>query len=118
MKEITIKLTFDKTWEHFKKQNHSDKVWVNTGLAVLTTGVSWEIESEKPNTNLWVSVEDKLPEEGGRYWCYVEELNDLGISHYEWNCYFDPHNKEFRDNLKTMKVTHWTYLLGSPNDIK
>jgi hypothetical protein len=52
MKEITIKLTFDKTWEHFKKQNHSDKVWVNTGLAVLTTGVSWEIQPVNEATDL------------------------------------------------------------------
>lgn len=64
----------------------------------------------------WYAVESKLPEEGGRYWCYVKELNDLGFSHFEWNCYYDPEKREFRDNLQVMRVTHWTYLLGAPKN--
>lgn len=61
----------------------------------------------------WISVETKLPEEGGRYWCYVEELNDLGISHYQWNCSYNETEKRFRVE-KGGRVTHWTHLLPSP----
>lgn len=62
----------------------------------------------------WISVEERLPEEGGRYWCYCKELNDLGTSYFEWNCYYDPQAKEFRDNHEKHYVTHWTNLLGNP----
>ena len=34
----------------------------------------------------WIPVSERLPEDSGRYWCYVEEQNDLGKSHYQWNC--------------------------------
>lgn len=34
----------------------------------------------------WIPVSERKPEESGRYWCYVEEQNDLGKSHYQWNC--------------------------------
>jgi hypothetical protein len=117
MKEITIKLTFDKTWDIYKEENIADDFYVIDAIRGLAPGVTWQIQPQRTSSGAWISVEDRLPEEGGRYWCYVEEVNDLGISHYEWNCYFDPNNKEFRDDLKTMKVTHWTYLIGSPNNI-
>lgn len=65
----------------------------------------------------WVSVEkDGLPKEGGRYWCYVKELNDLGFSYFQWNCCYHADTKTFTDS--TFKggetVTHWTYLLPNP----
>ncbi|HIB8858213.1 TPA: DUF551 domain-containing protein, partial [Klebsiella pneumoniae] len=34
----------------------------------------------------WIPVSERMPEDSGRYWCYVEEQNDLGKSHYQWNC--------------------------------
>jgi hypothetical protein len=82
-----------------------------------------EFISEEGITNLydrlkgvsgWISVEDRLPEEGNRYWCYVEEINSLGKSHFQWNCYYDETNKTWSDNFKTMKVTHWMPLPESP----
>lgn len=63
----------------------------------------------------WISIEDKLPKEGGRYWCYVEYINDLGKSNFQWNCSFDPNTKLFSDNLERMNVTHWMLLPSPPN---
>ncbi|MEG1251635.1 MAG: hypothetical protein RSE37_23655, partial [Citrobacter sp.] len=34
----------------------------------------------------WIPVSERMPDEIGRYWCYVEEQNSLGKSHYQWNC--------------------------------
>jgi hypothetical protein len=62
----------------------------------------------------WISVKDRLPEEGGRFWCFVEEINDLGRSHFQWNCSFDPLTELFSDNFKTLRVTHWIPLAENP----
>jgi len=62
----------------------------------------------------WVRCIDMLPAEGGRYWCYVIEINDLGKSGFQWNCYFDDRDKSFRDNHQTMTVTHWRMLMPNP----
>jgi len=61
----------------------------------------------------WVSVLDRLPEEGGRYLCVVEEQNDLGKSAFVWNCsYSERHG--FMDNLQEVTVTHWMPLPEAP----
>lgn len=64
----------------------------------------------------WIDVTKELPKEGNRYWCYVTALSDLGWEHFQWNCYYDPQNKEFRDAGKIYPVTHWTNLLPAPKD--
>lgn len=65
----------------------------------------------------WVHVNDRLPAEGGRYWCYIEENGESGVSHFQWNCYYDPNDKEFRDQFIKMLVTHWQPLLSTPKEI-
>lgn len=81
--------------------------------------LEWLDESvAQPSTVLgWVDAEIELPKEGGRYWCYVEEINDLGIAHYQWNCGY--HEIEKRWSIEAGngedKVTHWMPLLPSPN---
>lgn len=67
-----------------------------------------------PPVQEWISADARIPEESGRYWCYVKEINDLGVSHFQWNCAFDAITKLFTDNLKTMIVTHWMPLPESP----
>ena len=62
----------------------------------------------------WIDVNDKLPAEGGRYWCYCIETHDLGTSGFQWNCYYDDKDKEWRDNHKTITVTHWMPLPEPP----
>lgn len=64
----------------------------------------------------WISVTNGLPKEGGRYWCYVEEINDLGISYFQWNCSYNAVEKRFSDMYlqNGEKVTHWMPLVDPP----
>lgn len=60
----------------------------------------------------WIKCSERMPEEGGRYWCYVEELNSLGKSHYQWNCSWN--GDEWSDKALTGRVTHWMPLPAAP----
>ena len=71
-------------------------------------------EVHKSIVNKWNDAIKNPPKESGRYWCYVSEVNDLGISHFEWNCSYDAQENIWQDNLKSINVTHWTELLGKP----
>lgn len=64
----------------------------------------------------WISVDDQLPEESGRYWCYVEHQADLGLSYFQWNCDYNAQLKRFSDmTLKDgEQVTHWRELPAGP----
>nr|WP_109212670.1 DUF551 domain-containing protein [Klebsiella michiganensis] len=64
----------------------------------------------------WIPVSERLPEEGGRYWCYVEEQNSLGKSHYQWNCSWN--GDVWSDNALTGRVTHWMPLPTAPQEVK
>lgn len=64
----------------------------------------------------WIPVSERLPEEGGRYWCYVEEQNSLGKSHYQWNCSWN--GDVWSDNALTGRVTHWMPLPAAPKEVK
>ena len=79
----------------------------------LEEAVKTELDEQEIEDS-WISVEDRLPEEGGRYWCYVEEITDLGISHYQWNCYYHPTDKSWSDRFVPMYVTHWRPLPEPP----
>lgn len=71
------------------------------------------------NTNYFISIIDKLPEETGRYWCYIKVLNDLGNSYYQWNCEYNAEEKRFIGALinEGDNVTHWMPLAEPPKDI-
>lgn len=60
----------------------------------------------------WIPVSDRMPEEGGRYWCYVEEQNSLGKSHYQWNCSWN--GEVWSDKALSGRVTHWMPLPAAP----
>ncbi|WP_368919635.1 DUF551 domain-containing protein [Providencia vermicola] len=60
----------------------------------------------------WVKCSERVPEEPGRYLCYVEEVNSLGISHYQWNCSWN--GVCFRDDSLSGRVTHWMPLPPPP----
>ena len=64
----------------------------------------------------WISIKDRLPKEGGRYWCYLEHQNDLGLSHFQWNCSYNENEKRFSDRylIDGEKVTHWMPLPEPP----
>lgn len=60
----------------------------------------------------WIPVSERMPEESGRYWCYVEEQNSLGKSHYQWNCSWN--GEAWSDKALTGRVTHWMPLPSAP----
>jgi len=60
----------------------------------------------------WVSV-DTPPDEGGRYWCYVEYQSDLGKSAYQWNCAYNNDFNMFSTD-SGHSVTHWQPLPDPP----
>ena len=60
----------------------------------------------------WIPVSERMPEEIGRYWCYVEEQNSLGKSHYQWNCSWN--GEVWSDKALTGRVTHWMPLPSAP----
>lgn len=65
----------------------------------------------------WIPVSEKLPEEGGRYWCYVEEQTDLGKSHYQWNCSWNG-ERWWVEGEDGGIVTHWMRLPAAPQEVK
>lgn len=70
---------------------------------------------QQPQQMEWIRVEDRLPAEGGRYWCYVRESNGLGISYYQWNCSYNENKKRWVDHGHNfLDVTHWMPLPPNP----
>lgn len=65
----------------------------------------------------WIPVSEQLPEECGRYWCYVEEQTDLGKSHYQWNCSWNG-ERWLVEGEDGGIVTHWMPLPAAPQEVK
>jgi hypothetical protein len=68
----------------------------------------------------WISVDDQLPTESGRYWCYVEEITDLGRGYFQWNCAYNQNGKLFTDKslCNGERITHWRPLPEPPKQAK
>ncbi|EOY0366600.1 DUF551 domain-containing protein [Klebsiella pneumoniae] len=64
----------------------------------------------------WIPVSERLPEDSGRYWCYVEEQNDLGKSHYQWNCSWNG-DRWWVESEGGGIVTHWIPLPAAPQEV-
>ncbi|HIG6727997.1 DUF551 domain-containing protein [Klebsiella pneumoniae] len=64
----------------------------------------------------WIPVSERLPEDSGRYWCYVEEQNDLGKSHYQWNCSWNG-DRWWVESEGGGIVTHWMQLPAAPQEV-
>ncbi|WP_407209820.1 DUF551 domain-containing protein [Citrobacter portucalensis] len=62
----------------------------------------------------WIPVSERMPDEIGRYWCYVEEQNSLGKSHYQWNCSWNGERWWVEGSGGT--VTHWMPLAEPPRN--
>lgn len=65
----------------------------------------------------WIPVSERMPEDSGRYWCYVEEQNDLGKSHYQWNCSWNG-DRWWVESEGGGIVTHWMPLPAAPEEVK
>ncbi|MCX8303602.1 DUF551 domain-containing protein [Enterobacter pseudoroggenkampii] len=61
----------------------------------------------------WIPVSGRMPEAEGRYWCYVEEQNCLGKSHYQWNCSWNG-DRWWVESDNGGRVTHWMELPAAP----
>ena len=61
----------------------------------------------------WIPVSERMPEAEGRYWCYVEEQNCLGKSHYQWNCSWNG-DRWWVESDNGGRVTHWMELPAAP----
>lgn len=74
-----------------------------------------ELSGNSPVTpDGWISCSEQMPDEIGRYWCYVEEQNDLGKSHYQWNCSWN--GDKWGSEMMSGKVTHWMPLPEPPQE--
>ncbi|ELY4546034.1 DUF551 domain-containing protein [Cronobacter sakazakii] len=67
-----------------------------------------------PVVSGWIACSERMPAESGRYWCYVEEQNSLGKSHYQWNCSWN--GDVWSDKALTGRVTHWMPLPAAPQE--
>lgn len=61
----------------------------------------------------WIPCGERMPDEIGRYWCYVEEQNSLGKSHYQWNCSWNG-DRWWVESENGGRVTHWMPLQAAP----
>ncbi|HHK9580797.1 TPA: DUF551 domain-containing protein [Citrobacter braakii] len=82
------------------------EVW-NRRAAMLQAGNSPELPDG------WIPVSERMPDEIGRYWCYVEEQNSLGKSHYQWNCSWNG-ERWWIESDNGGRVTHWMELPAAP----
>lgn len=85
--------------------------WVSALKAIAKEELA---KKEKITKDDWISIDDQLPTEGGRYWCYVEEVNSLGVSHFQWNCFYHEKEKRWSDNFVSFNVKHWRPLPEPP----
>ncbi|WKM71991.1 DUF551 domain-containing protein [Klebsiella oxytoca] len=74
------------------------------------------LQSVDSVADTWIPVSERLPEVGGRYWCYVEEQNSLGKSHYQWNCSWN--GEIWGGAMMYGRVTHWMPLPAAPQEVK
>ena len=66
-------------------------------------------------TLTWRDAEKDPPREGGRFWCIVREINDLGTSYYQWNCAYNPNDTpKWTSNALRKNVIWWTELAPRP----
>jgi uncharacterized protein DUF551 len=107
--EITKAFTVDEIesgWQRYKTLNHL----YQDGVAAT------EAVSKGSDAVEWISVDERLPIESGRYWCYVQQLTDLGFSYFQWNCDYNVQLSRFAD--MTLKgghqITHWMSLPVPP----
>lgn len=79
-----------------------------------------KLKKVKKELDDWIDVNDRLPEESGRYWCYMKDINDLGTSYFQWNCAYNANEKRFSDStlFNGEQVTHWRLLPEPPKQQK
>ncbi len=92
--------------------------WMRQHIIDSTLAVAPQLPGSDPATvpGKWIPVSERLPEDSGRYWCYVEEQNDLGKSHYQWNCSWNG-DRWWVESEGGGIVTHWMPLPAAPQEV-
>lgn len=116
--KIVQQLAEESASEIFQLYDESARIYTNEEVNAIC--VSEHITGfiagfEKANE--WIPVSDRLPDESGRYWCYVKELNDLGFSYFQWNCAYHKEENRWSDSRADMRVTHWKPIPSPPKQL-
>ena len=92
--------------------------WMRQHIIDSTLAAAPQLPGSDPATvpGKWIPVSERKPEESGRYWCYVEEQNDLGKSHYQWNCSWNG-ERWWVESENGGIVTHWIPLPAVPQEV-
>ncbi|HHV5430149.1 TPA: DUF551 domain-containing protein [Klebsiella pneumoniae] len=92
--------------------------WMRQHIINSTLAAAPQSPGSEPATvpGKWIPVSERLPEDSGRYWCYVEEQNDLGKSHYQWNCSWNG-DRWWVECEGGGIVTHWMPLPAAPQEV-
>jgi len=85
----------------------------NSGIAIDADKIQAERDALNEPVQDWIPCSERMPEEFGRYWCYVEEQNSLGKSHYQWNCSWNG-DRWWVESENGGRVTHWMPLQEPP----
>lgn len=103
-------------WLHEKNEYGIDTL---TQYADAMLAAAPQSPGSEPSTvpGKWIPVSERMPEDSGRYWCYVEEQNDLGKSHYQWNCSWNG-DRWWVESEGGGIVTHWMPLPAAPQEVK
>lgn len=92
--------------------------WMRQHIIDSTLAAAPQLPGSDPATvpGKWIPVSERLPEDSGRYWCYVEEQNDLGKSHCQWNCSWNG-DRWWVETEGGGIVTHWMPLPAAPQKV-
>lgn len=64
----------------------------------------------------WIPVNERNPDDIGRYWCYVEDQKSHGEYSYHWNCSWN--GSYWSGAMMHGRVTHWMPLPAAPQWVK
>lgn len=86
--------------------------------AVYEGAILGYTQCQEDMADKWISVENRLPEESGRYLGYLKELNDLGNSFSIINVAFNVNHKDstaWTEHGEVLQyITHWMPLPNEP----
>lgn len=98
-----------------EKNNTKDLESIDKTTLSVDQVLTAPIVAPRTFTLTWKDAQKEPPTEGGRFWCIVTEQNDLGKSHFQWNCSYHELEKKWTDNFETVNVIWWTELPPIPS---
>ncbi|EDI7753159.1 DUF551 domain-containing protein [Salmonella enterica] len=111
--KVDCRLPFDQWLSQQNEPIDVDCGCVTTEAFYHWLRVAYEAGNSPVTPDGWIPVSERMPEAEGRYWCYVEEQNCLGKSHYQWNCSWNG-DRWWVESDNGGRVTHWMELPAAP----